>query len=136
MNRAYVKVLLLSLTTNGSYSLRQFLEQRGCHCSSARTTKEALELFDQSGFDLLLSTQPLEKTSVLLSRLHGSSCSFFYRLPVEDGFWWLPVLRHGRHCLGSAALRPSQFIDALEGAICEIAAGEDSGIVNQQEVQS
>lgn len=136
MNRAYAKVLLLSLTTNGSYSLRQFLEDRGCHCSSARTTKEALELFERSSFDFVLSTYPLDNASSLFSHLHGSSCSLFCRLPVEDGSWWLPVFRHGRHCLGSAALRPSQFMDALEGAIGGIAAREDSGIEKQQEVQS
>jgi hypothetical protein len=44
----------------------------------------------------------------------------FYSQPVEDGCWWLPALRHGQNCFGSSALRPSQFIAALDEAIEEI----------------
>ncbi|HVB55360.1 MAG TPA: hypothetical protein VNE63_02875 [Candidatus Acidoferrales bacterium] len=50
----------------------------------------------------------------LIFLLDRSNITLFYFHAVEDGCWWLPALRHGQKCFGSSALRPSEFVAALD----------------------
>ena len=113
MRRNIVRVLLLGESEKGSSFLARFLEQRGCHCWFASSTEEGLTLFGRYKFHLVLSTRPLRQANSMVARLGESSCSVFYCQPVEDGCWWLPLVDHGRKCLGAPALRPSEFVSAL-----------------------
>src|SRR5271154_5439931 len=35
--------------------------------------------------------------------LGGSNSTVFYSCPIEDGCWWLPLVRCGQKCLGAPA---------------------------------
>lgn len=63
---------------------------------------------------LLDSTVPPEQRRQLASGLEGSETSVFYTFPVENGCWWLPVLRRGQDCHGTPAFRRSEFPFELE----------------------
>jgi CheY-like chemotaxis protein len=115
-----VKVLLLGESEKGwSYLVRR-LEQNGCHCWFAKSVEEALALFDANNFQLVLSTKPLRLANAIVARLGESNCSAFYCCPVESGCWWLPVVNHGKECLGAPALRPSEFVSTLDGIVRDI----------------
>ena len=66
------------------------------------------------GIILLDSTVPPEQRRRLVSGLAGSETSIFYTLPVENGCWWLPVLRRGQDCHGTPAFRRNEFPFELE----------------------
>jgi hypothetical protein len=80
-------------------------------------------LVDDHPFQLILSTLPLRRLDPLLDLLGESDCTVFFTCPVEDGCWWVPLLRHGQKCLGAPALLPSEFVELLPGLVKEIAAG-------------
>jgi hypothetical protein len=120
MNQGSVKVLLLGESEIGSSFLLRRLEQRGCRCWYARSAEEGFALFDRHGFHLILSTSPLRKANPLLALLGESNCTVYYCYPVEDSCWWLPLMHHGQKCLGAPALRPSEFVDALDQMVREI----------------
>lgn len=120
MSQDSVRVLLLGESEMGSSYLARFLEQRGCNCWFAKSTEEGLTLFDRYKFQLVLSTKPLRLANAMVAALGDSSCSVFYCQPVEDGCWWLPLIDHGKKCLGAPALRPSEFVSALGRIVREI----------------
>jgi hypothetical protein len=120
MSHECVKVLLLGESEKGWSYLKRRLEQNGCHCWFAKSTEEALTLFDEQNFQLVLSTKPLPLANTMITRLEESNCSAFCCYPVEDGCWWLPIVNHGKECLGAPALRASEFVSALAGIIKEI----------------
>ena len=115
-----VKVLLLGESEKGWSYLAGHLEHHGCHCWFAKSTEEALTLFDGHNFQLVLSTKPLHLANAIVARLGKSNCSAFYCCPVESGCWWLPVVSHGKECLSAPALRPSEFVIALDQIVREI----------------
>jgi hypothetical protein len=119
MDQARVNVLFLSEGANNSFHLRRHLEQFGCRCQVANCVEEGLVLVDRESFDLLLSTHRVHLASALIARLEHSVCSAFYRLEVEDGFWWVPILERGRKCLGLPALRAAEFVDAIDRIIAK-----------------
>jgi hypothetical protein len=68
----------------------------------------------------------------------------FYSLRVEEGYWWLPVLRLGKECLGTPALRGGEF---RRNGFCAGTArghdgasgregGEDSGGSSEAEIRA
>lgn len=63
---------------------------------------------------LLDSTVSAEQRRQLVSGLAGSATSIFYTFPVENGCWWLPVLRRGQDCHGTPAFRRNEFPFELE----------------------
>jgi len=120
MSEESVRVLLLGESEKGSSCLAWHLEHHGCQCWFARSTEEALALFEKYSFQLVLSTKPLRLANAIVARLKQSSCSVFYCQPVEDGCWWLPLVDHGKKCMGAPALRPSEFVSALDQLVGEI----------------
>jgi hypothetical protein len=98
------------------------LESIGCRCHFARSQRGLEELLNHKPFDIVLTMHRIEggSTNWLGAALSGSRTTLFYALPVEVGCWWVPVLRFGAECLGSPALRPREFADALDGIVDEI----------------
>lgn len=43
-------------------------------------------------------------TSPLIALLVGSDASLLFSVAVENGCWWIPTVRRGKNCLGTAAL--------------------------------
>lgn len=64
----------------------------------------------------------------LMTLLAGFPVNMFHLLPVEEGCWWLPVLRNGAHCLGMPALRTKEFNRALAVMIREIRIGHSEAL--------
>jgi len=49
----------------------------------------------------------------MMALLAGLRVSMFYMLPVEEGCWWVPVLRNGENCLGTPAIHTTEFTYVL-----------------------
>ena len=113
MTPAMVKVLVIGETNHGSSYLRRQLESRGCVCWFAQSNSEGISLLAHHAFHFILSTAPLHLNDPLLDEIRSSDCAVFCSYPVEDSCWWLPVVYRGRKCLGTPALRPSEFLGEL-----------------------
>jgi CheY-like chemotaxis protein len=118
------KALLIGESPQGSQYLTKRLQENGCECAFAVTCREACSLLRAQDFDLVLSPMRLSDGSLypLIGLLDGSGITLFYYHPVEDGCLWLPALRRGQKCFGSSALRPSEFVAALDETTREIRA--------------
>ena len=123
MNSDCVRVLLLGESAKGSSHLLRRFQKWGCDCSVATSTEEALALPDHHAFHLILSTLPLRRLDPLLEVLGESDCTVFFTCPVEDGCWWVPLVRHGQKCLGTPALLAGEFVELLPRLVKEIAVG-------------
>jgi DNA-binding response OmpR family regulator len=115
------KVLLLGAQRTWDYSLLAALKRWGCESSFATTPGSASKLFGEQEFDLVLSETRLSDSDGknLLPRLAGSRASVFFFCPVEKSCWWLPILRRGKDCYGSPALRPVEFAAELKSILRE-----------------
>ena len=120
MREGAIRVLLIGEAEKGSSYLRAQLESRGCSCWFGRSTKESIALFGRHSFHMILSTSPLHQGDPLLAELGDSNCTVYCTHSVEDGSWWLPLVRAGRKCSGAPALRPSEFVNVLDGLVTEI----------------
>lgn len=113
------KVLLVGKSEADFGQLRQRFEQRECTCRFASSYSDAVTLFRQLRFDLILcSGQPGIRT--LVSSVIGSSASLFCAHAIEDSCLWVPVISHGDECLGLPPLSPSEFSEKIWGIIDEI----------------
>ena len=67
-------------------------------------------------YDIVLSALRVSGESVrgLIALLSGSRANLFCSSRVERGYGWLPVLKRGKECIGTSALRPGEFIDAFD----------------------
>ena len=111
--RPSVKVLLLGKSGRVSSFLVRHLEESGCDCWDAASTEEALTLIERHPFQLILSTR-------LLALCREPDCNGFFFFPVEDGGWWVPLVRHGQKCLGAPAARRREFVGLLDELLREI----------------
>ncbi len=113
MDDRIVKVLLVGRSKRTLADVSRYLEESGCECKFVSSYADGLELLAETTFDLVLCTgQP--GIRALVSSLVGSPASVFCAHAVEDGCWWLPVVRQGEECLGASALRPNEFRMLLE----------------------
>ncbi|HVB86581.1 MAG TPA: hypothetical protein VNK23_07955 [Candidatus Dormibacteraeota bacterium] len=119
MDHSFMKVLLMGENPSGSSYLRWQLENRGCHCWFAHSTKEAATLYQEHTFDLILSTQPLSRFDAVLPLLGTSSCNIFHCRPDEDSCWWLPIAPEGQKSTGEAGMRPSEFLEMLDKLLAQ-----------------
>jgi hypothetical protein len=115
-----VSVLFIGDREMGFASLHRWLEKRGCHCTFASSHSEGAQLFATDRFDLVLCSDRIAGIGALLDSAMDSSASAFCCHTVEDGYWWLPVIRDGRKCLGEPGLRPSEFAGVLARIVEEV----------------
>ena len=117
-----LRALLIAEGLQTPSSLARRLEGQGCRCSFARSYREACLSLGNQDFDLVLGPLRLRGVTLLplIDLLEGSKVTLFYSHPVEQGCWWLPALRRGEKCFGSAAFRSSQFVSVLDEVIVEV----------------
>jgi hypothetical protein len=119
-----VRVLLVGRSERTFAHVSRYLDKSGCECKFASSYTDGLKLLAETRFDLVLcSGQPGIKT--LASSVVGSSASVFCAHAVEDGCWWLPVVRHGEECLGAPALRPGEFRILLEETLAAMKSSQN-----------
>jgi CheY-like chemotaxis protein len=108
-------VLLVGEVPRSSLQLLLWLYERGCRCHFATSYRDACSLISRAQFDLVLSQYQLpDRTAFsLLDWLTGSPATLFFSKVVESGCLWLPMLEHGKRCLGAPLLRSSDFNEAL-----------------------
>jgi CheY-like chemotaxis protein len=99
-----VRVLLVGKSPQSFSLSRQLLERNGCKCHFAGSLQAAGDLLHLWPFDIVLSAHivPSETMGRLVRMLSGSGMSLFSTLRVEEGSWWLPVLKFGKECYGPA----------------------------------
>ena len=128
---AEVRVLLVGESPKVFSSCRRRLETNGCRCEFAECEREVWNILQQEQFDIVLSVhrgQSSEPES-LGAFLSGSRTTLFYALPVENGCWWVPILKVGEECFGAPALRPTEFANALDEVLEQIKAGFASPVI-------
>lgn len=114
-----MRVLLVAENEMGFSLLCRQLEEQGCRCAFASSYSDAVRLFADQPFDLVLSSgQP--GIRALFSSMAGSSASLFCAHAVEDGCLWVPVILKGSECLGTPPLHPSEFAERLTQMVDEI----------------
>jgi hypothetical protein len=106
------------------------LEKLGCECHFAESYREVSVLLSHTKLDIVLSLYTHQRLSQMLALLAGLRVSMFYMLPVEEGCWWLPVLRNGENCLGTPAIRTTEFtyvlIEIIKGIATDAASSRPS----------
>jgi hypothetical protein len=102
------------------------LESLGCECHFAESYREVSALLSHTKLDIVLSLDTHQRLSQMMALLAGLRVSMFYMLPVEEGCWWLPVLRNGENCLGTPAIRTTEFTYVLIEIIKGIATDATS----------
>src|ERR1700739_4563829 len=104
-------VLLVSGSNQTFSPCKQRLERKAYHCHRASSHHDLKALLTQKQFDIVLAIHPIECNTkkALTVMLSGSRSTLFYALPVEEGGWWVPVLRIGEECIDEPALRPREF---------------------------
>jgi hypothetical protein len=116
---------VLLVGRNGSWgkSMLKSLKKMGTESSFAAPRGLTSEQVKNGGYTVVLldSTVSPGQRKQLASELIGSDASIFYTFPVENGCWWLPVLRRGQDCHGAPAFRRSEFPLELERILSESA---------------
>jgi hypothetical protein len=129
-----VAVLLVGDSPQAFSLCQQRLESKGCHCHRARSHHDLKALLTRKQFDIVLAMHPIERSAKngLAVLLSGSRITLFYALPVEEGCWWVPVLRIGDECIGEPALRPHEFSIVLDVIVKELKVGPTIGKSNSR----
>ena len=93
-------------------------------CYFAQSGQELTDLPNLREMDIIFDAIKSPGTSIsrLVELLSGSRTSAFCSLRVEAGYWWVPVVRFGTNCLGTAAFRPADFAEVFEELVREIRA--------------
>ncbi len=110
------EVLLVGQGFQAAHSLTDRLHRWGFRCHFAGDLRNARKLLRSVRVDLVLSDAHLPDASgpELLEILSGLPVTAFLCVPVENSCFWLPAIDAGKECLGSPALRPSEFANELE----------------------
>ena len=122
MSNRVPRALLIAEGPQTPSCLARRLERQGYSCGFARSYREACSSLANQDFNLVLSPLRLRGVTLfpLVDLLEGSKVTLFYSHPVEQSCWWLPGLRWGQKCFGSAAFQPSEFVSVLDEVIVEI----------------
>lgn len=108
-----VSVLLVGESPHLFSFLRPPLEKIGCQCHLAKSHQEVGKILSHTKLDIVLSLTTHQSLSEMMAVLAGSRITMFHMLPVEEGCWWLPVLRYGENCVGTPAFRSTEFACVL-----------------------
>ncbi len=111
-----VRVLVVGERLQELFGSQQLFVRNDCQCRFAKNHQEVAELPDLRKFDIVLSSARIPGESVrgLIALLSGSRACAFCSLRVEASYWWLPVLRFGRDCLGTPAFRLGDFAHVFD----------------------
>jgi len=124
-----IKVLVVGDSPHLFSSFRR-LERLGCECHFAESHREVSALLSHTKLDIVLSLYTHQRLSQMMALLAGRRVSMFYMLPAEKGCWWLPVLRNGENCLGTPAIRTTEFtyvlIEIIKGIATDAASSQPS----------
>lgn len=115
-----VRVLLIGESEHTCAHVRRLLENRGCQCWFGRSFDEGAALYVEHSFHMILSTIPLHRHDRFLAKLRNLPSTVFQCCQVENGYWWLPVVRGGKECVGAPALRPKEFLAAFDQIVKEV----------------
>jgi hypothetical protein len=111
-------------------SLFRPLAKVRCQWHFAKSRQEMSKILDHTKLDIVLSIYTHQRLSEMMALLTGLRVSMFHMLPVEEGCWWLPVLRNAENCLGAPALRPNEFsyvlTEIVENIITDVASSGPS----------
>jgi hypothetical protein len=108
-----LKINVLVVGESRLFSSFRRLERLGCECHFAESHREVSALLSHTKLDIVLSLYTHERLSQMMALLAGLRVSMFYMLPIEEGCWWLPVLRNGENCLGTPAIHTTEFTYVL-----------------------
>jgi hypothetical protein len=119
---AVVRILLVGEEPEECFVSQGLFERNGCQCHFAKSEEEVAELLIAREFDIVLSTHRISGGNLhrLVALLLCSRASLFYSLRVEEGYWWLPVLKFGKECLGTPAVRGVDFSRVLDHLLTQI----------------
>ena len=120
---APTKVLLIGDTMRGAHRLQRHLEQKRCQLRWVKSVDRAISCDVLQSVDLVLCGANLG-VSRLVEAAKKSSVYLLCFLQVEDGGWWLPAVRNGDNCLGSAAIGSTKFQAFLDLVLLEIRASQ------------
>jgi hypothetical protein len=102
---------MVGQNTSWGAPLQSALKELGCDFSFAPSLPATITIARSGSYALLLldSTVPVAIRKELVSRLAGSGTTVFQLFPVENGCWWLPVMRQGEDSFGSPGFRTKEL---------------------------
>jgi hypothetical protein len=108
-------VLLIGQNFHTAQTFTERLHRLKFRCHFATHARAAREFLAARSVNLVLSNTHLADGTGyrVLMTLAQLPVSAFLCFPVENSCIWLPTLDSGKDCLGSPALRPSEFAKAL-----------------------
>jgi hypothetical protein len=117
-----VKVLVVDEKLQEACAYRRILGRNDCQCFFASSQKDVALMPELGTVDIVLSSLKIPGKSIhwLIALLSGSRASAFYSLRLEESYWWVPVLKLGNECLGTAAFPPSGFASVFDQLVKEI----------------
>ena len=104
-----ISVLLVGDSPHMFSFLRPCLEKLGCECYFAKTCEEISDLLTDIDLHIVLSLNTGQNLADMMLLLGSNCLSMFHLVSVENGCWWLPVLRNGEDCLGRSAVNTEEF---------------------------
>jgi hypothetical protein len=116
-----VKVLMVDEKLQEPCAYRRILERNDCQCFFASSQKDVAVMPELRTVDIVLSSLKVPGKSIhwLIALLSGSRASAFYSLRLEERYWWVPVLKLGKQCLGTRAFPPSGFAGVFDQLVKE-----------------
>jgi hypothetical protein len=117
-----VKVLVVDERLQEPCAYRRMLGRNDCQCFFASSQKDVALMLELGTVDIVLSSLKIPGKSIhwLIALLSGSRASAFYSLRLEESYWWVPVLKLGKECLGTPAFPPSGFAGVFDQLVKEI----------------
>jgi hypothetical protein len=117
-----VKILVVDQKLQEPCAYRRIVERNDCLCLFASSPEEVAAMADLRSVDIVLSSLKIPGKSVhwLIALLSGTRASAFYSLRLEESYWWVPVLKLGKECLGTPAFPASGFAGVFDQLVEEI----------------
>lgn len=131
MAKNSIFVLLVGDDVGQSRKLLRWLDSRGCLRQFADSYRNACQLILRTKFDLVICQYQLpDRTAFpLLDLLGGSPATLFFSARVESGCLWLPMLVQGERRVGTALLRSSDLVQALDKVLSDTLKSRNLGSV-------
>lgn len=108
-----IRVLLVGADPSSVVFHCDPLQRSGCECYVADSCDDIRRLLQKTKVDVVLGLRGLRGLSAVMALLIDSQASMYCSVLVEQGCWWLPVVRNGSNCLGAPGLREREFLNVL-----------------------